>query len=154
MATTLDKEQEKLDKIEAKKQQLQQRAQALKATLRKKENALKYTHGGLVKKAGLADLSETQLLGLLLEQKAKLDTDTSILSTWDAAAAAVVVKAKKQPVIIKFEDQPTDDIKTLLKSHKLRWNRYAQHWEGDVSGQALDDIAAQIGDGPITRVQT
>lgn len=152
MVRPTTKEQEKLEAIEQKKQRLQQQAQALKASVRKKENALKYAHGGLVKKAGLAGLTEPQLLGLLLEQQRRLTADPTLLTAWEAQAEAQSQKATKQPVIIKFETKPTDDITTQLKTHKLRWNRFAKHWEGDVSIEALEHIEALIGSAPITRI--
>lgn len=154
MVQSLGAQQEKLEKIEQRKNRLTQQAQSLKASMRKKENALKFTHGGVVKKAGLADLTDTQLLGCLLEQAKRLKADPAIVDTWQSVAETATVKAKKQPVIIKFEDKPGEDVTGLLKAAKLRWNRYAQHWEGDVSGEALDEIAGIIGEGPITRIET
>lgn len=153
MVRPLTKEQEKLEAIEQKKQRLQQQAQALKASVRRKENALKYAHGGLIKKAGLAELFEDQLLGLLLEQHERLSRDQSVLQTWEAKTEAQSTKAKKQPVVIKFETTPTDDMTAQLKDHKLRWNRFAKHWEGDISLEALEQIEAVIGEAPITRIE-
>lgn len=152
MAQHLSVDEEKLQKLNQRKAQLQEREQALKASLRKKENMQKFSHGGLVKKAGLNDLSDDHLLGLLLEQKTKLDGDTSVLKSWEQRAKDLIVKSQKQPITVSFDTKPGNEITDALKRHKLRWNRYARHWEGDVSGDSLDQLSDLLGKGHITKI--
>jgi hypothetical protein len=152
MVQHLSVDEEKLQKLSQRKAQLQEREQALKASLRKKENAQKFNHGGLVRKAGLNDLSDAHLLGLLLEQKTKLDSDASVLRSWEQLATALTVKSQKQPITVSFNDKPGGEITDALKRHKLRWNRYARHWEGDVSGDSLEQLSALIGEEHITKI--
>lgn len=152
MAQHLSVDEEKLQKLNQRKAQLQEREQALKASLRKKENMQKFNHGGLVKKAGLHDLSDDHLLGLLLEQKTKLDGDASILKSWEQHAKDLTIKSQKQPITVSFDTKPGGEITDALKRHKLRWNRYARHWEGDVSGDSLDQLSDLLGEGHITKI--
>lgn len=152
MPTSVAKEQEKLAQIERRKEQLEARARALKASVRKKENARAFAHGGLVKKAGLASLTDTQLLGLLIDQKNRLDADDALLTQWEDLAASLSAKKTKYPIFIKFDDPVDDAHIALLKRYKLRWNRYARQWEGDLSRTAIDALTDILGTEPIHEI--
>jgi hypothetical protein len=54
-------------------------------------------------------------------------------------------KEKTTAVILKFDDQPTSDIREFIRSHGLRFNRFRKEWYGNIPNTRLEDLKNSLG---------
>ena len=52
-------------------------------------------------------------------------------------------KTKTTPVILKFDDQPSSDVREFIRSHGLRFNRFRSEWYGNVT--RLEELKNSLG---------
>ena len=51
-------------------------------------------------------------------------------------------KSPKNPVIVKFKDKPSEDIRISLKSLGLKWNSLRGEWEGYTNLSEIKELIA------------
>jgi hypothetical protein len=105
--------------------------------------------GKLVFRAGLSDWDPDILLGALLEIKERAGDDSSIQS-WKkrAAEANQMQDMTKHCICVKFEENPPQEIKTMLKNRKFKWNSFRGEYYGygdrEVLADSLKDYQVKI----------
>jgi hypothetical protein len=100
--------------------------------------------GGLVVKAKLDHLPTNTLFGALLTMSESLAKDSNLQKQWTAIGKdALDQEEKKQSaVILKLDSKPSDQIRALLRSHGLKWNKLREEWYGFVAN--LDSLKEGI----------
>lgn len=121
-------------KLEQKKNRLILEETRLKLKERKMRTRYLIEVGGLVTKAGLDYLPTNTLYGALLSIATSLETNLAIKDEWTR-----IVKTKldqeqtnKHAVILKFEQEPSNEIRKIIRNHGLKWNKLRQEWYGYV----------------------
>lgn len=131
---------EKRNQLEKKKNRLKQIEASLNVQERKRRTRRLIELGGLISKAKLDHWHSNSLFGALLAIKEK-EQDKNQMDDWSykggIAFSAEKSSIPKSPVIVKFEEIPTDEMKRSLKSQGLKWNALRQEWEGYV---VLEDL--------------
>lgn len=128
-----------LTKIQQKINRLKEKEAKIILADRKKRTRQLIELGGLVDKAGLADLPTNQLFGALLtlaEQK----SDLSTIHKWEQKGGAAFAKPTPlptTPIVVSFPDQPSQSIRETLRTLGLRWNKIRAEWEGIANETAL-----------------
>ena len=137
-------EEQKL-KIEQKKARVAMEETKLKLKERKMRTKALIQQGGLITKAGLDHLPTNALYGALLSIKKDLDDNENLLSAWIVKGnAAFNAESKKTtPIILKFDDEPNNDIRAFIRSHGLRFNRFRSEWYGNVA--KFDELKNSLG---------
>ena len=127
--------------VEEQKVKLEQKKNRLIAEetrLRIKERKMRTRHlielGGLVVKAKIDTLEKDTLYGALLSISEKLLENPSARTTWSEIGGNTFKEEKKllTPIIVKFESEPSSDIRKSLRTHKLSWNKFRKEWYGNV----------------------
>lgn len=128
-------------KVERKKNSLKQ----LEAYLKERERIARTSQlielGKLVVKAGLDELENNVLLGLLLEIKERA-VDEKTVQSWTQLGAAAFAKENrgKTPVIVKFATKPAQEVRYKIQDLGLKWNALRGEWQGDVKVPVLRHI--------------
>jgi hypothetical protein len=131
-------------KLEQKKARIAIDETRLKLKERKMRTRALIEQGGLITKAGLDHLPSNALYGALLFIKKDLDANENLLSKWIVKGqAAFNAERNTTAVILKFDDQPTSDIRAFIRSHGLRFNRFRSEWYGNVP--KLEDLKNSLG---------
>jgi len=106
--------------------------------LKLKERKMRTRHlievGGLVTKAGLDYLSTNTLYGALLSIATSLETNQIIKDEWTKIGKTKLdqEQTNKHAVILKFEQEPSSEIRKVIRNHSLKWNKLRQEWYGYV----------------------
>lgn len=138
----------KINLLEKRKKALEQKKNRLKeieATLNAQERKRRTRHlielGGLIAKAKVDDWSSNTLLGALLELKEK-EKDKKQMDAWAHKGGSAFAKEKpsKNPVIVKFEEKPSSEIRSSLRILGLKWNALRQEWGGYTDIQELKSL--------------
>jgi len=130
-------------RLEQKKNRLVAEETRLKLKERKMRTRNLIEVGGLVTKAGLDYLPTNTIYGALLSIAASLETNSSIKDEWTKIGKAKLdqEQTNKHAVILKFEQEPSNDIRKIIRNHGLRWNNLRSEWYGycsDVSSLKND----------------
>jgi hypothetical protein len=98
----------------------------LKLKERKMRTKALIQQGGLITKADLDHLPTNALYGALLSIKKDLGDNENLLFGWIVKGnAAFNAESKKtKHIILKFDDEPNNDIRDFIRSHGLRFNRF------------------------------
>jgi|GEM_PF-4510102 len=136
---------DELEKLRQKKEALKRKERALKEKQRKAENHRKYQLGGMVVKAGFADLDDEVIIGLLFAQKEALADNDTLLEQWRSLGIQASATPEKVGVIVKFSDKPDEEVTKNLKAAKMRWNRISKQWEGSFTRDKVDHIRSIAG---------
>jgi len=88
--------------------------------------------GGLVTKAGLDYLPANTLYGALLSIATSLENNQAIKDEWTKIGKTKLdqEQTNKHAVILKFEQEPSSEIRKVLRNHGLRWNKLRLEWYG------------------------
>jgi hypothetical protein len=142
---TIEKVELQKIKLEQKKARVAMEETKLKIKERKMRTRALIEKGGLITKAGLDHLPTNALYGGLLSLKKNLNTNENLLSSWIVHGNAAFNSETKNsiPVILKFDDEPSSDIRTFIRSHGLRFNRFRQEWYGNTT--TLDELRESLG---------
>lgn len=137
--------EEQKKRLEQKKHRLSIEETKLKLKERKARTRHLIENGGLITKAGLDHLPTNAIYGALLSIKKDLDANENLLSKWivKGQAAFNAEKTKTTPVILKFDDQPSGDVREFIRSHGLRFNRFRSEWYGNVT--RLEELKNSLG---------
>jgi len=121
-------------KLEQKKNRLIAEETRLKLKERKMRTRHLIEVGGLVTKAGLDYLSTNTLYGALLSIATSLETNQIIKDEWTKIGKTKLdqEQTNKHAVILKFEQEPSSEIRKVIRNHSLKWNKLRQEWYGYV----------------------
>jgi hypothetical protein len=100
--------------------------------------------GGLVTKAGLDYLPTNTLYGALLSIASSLETNQTIKDEWTKIGKTKLDQEQinKHAVILKFEQEPSSEIRKTIRNHGLKWNKLRKEWYGFVSD--LDSLKVEL----------
>ena len=121
-------------KLEQKKNRLILEETRLKLKERKMRTRYLIEVGGLVTKAGLDYLPTNTLYGALLSIATSLETNLAIKDEWTRIGKTKLdqEQTNKHAVILKFEQEPSNEIRKIIRNHSLKWNKLRQEWYGYV----------------------
>lgn len=121
-------------KLEQKKNRLILEETRLKLKERKMRTRYLIEVGGLVTKAGLDYLPTNTLYGALLSIATSLETNLAIKDEWTRIGKTKLdqEQTNKHAVILKFEQEPSNEIRKTIRNHGLKWNKLRQEWYGYV----------------------
>jgi len=119
-------------RLEQKKNRLVAEETRLKLKMRKMRTRHLIEVGGLVTAAGLDYLPTNTLYGALLSIAVSLEANSVIKDEWTKIGKARLTQeqANKHAVILKFEQEPSNDIRKVIRNHSLRWNKLRSEWYG------------------------
>ena len=125
----------KKKKLEQKKARVKQEELMLKLKERKSRVRHLIELGGLVTKAGIDNLPSDILLGALLSLNESLNENDRIISSWKIIGETFFTKEIKDKIaiLLTFKEQPDSDIRTLIRSHGLKWNALRKEWYGYIN---------------------
>ena len=122
----------------ARLEQKKNRLIAEETRLKLKERKMRTRHlievGGLVTKAGLDYLPTNTLYGALLSIASLLETNQTIKDEWTGIGKTKLdqEQTNKHAVILKFEQELSNEIRKVIRNHSLKWNKLRQEWYGYV----------------------
>ena len=121
-------------RLEQKKNRLILEETRLKLKERKMRTRYLIEVGGLVTKAGLDYLPTNTLYGALLSIATSLETNLAIKDEWTRIGKTKLdqEQTNKHAVILKFEQEPSNEIRKVIRNHGLKWNKLRQEWYGYV----------------------
>jgi hypothetical protein len=131
-------------------EQKKNRLIAEETRLKLKERKMRTRHlielGGLVTKAGLDYLPTNTLYGALLSIALSLETNQSIRDEWTKTGKAKLDQEQtdKHAVILKFECEPSSEIRKIVRNHGLKWNKLRCEWYGYCNN--VDSLKNDLGD--------
>lgn len=120
-------------------EQKKNRLIAEETKLKLKERKMRTRHlielGGLIVKAELDHLPTNTLYGSLLSLKESLTKQPDIRDQWTKIGKEAFdnEEKSKSAVILKFETKPDVSIRTMLRSHGLKFNLLRQEYYGYVN---------------------
>ena len=129
-------------------EQKKNRLIAEETRLKLKERKMRTRHlievGGLVTKAGLDYLPTNTLYGALLSIASSLETNQTIKDEWTEIGKTKLdqEQTNKHAVILKFEQEPSSEIRKVVRNHGLKWNKLRMEWYGYVSD--LDSLKVEL----------
>ncbi|MCF8494536.1 MAG: conjugal transfer protein TraD [Rickettsiaceae bacterium] len=129
-------------------EQKKNRLIAEETRLKLKERKMRTRHlievGGLVTKAGLDYLPTNTLYGALLLIASSLETNQTIKDEWTGIGKTKLdqEQTNKHAVILKFEQEPSGEIRKVVRNHGLKWNKLRMEWYGYVSD--LDSLKVEL----------
>ena len=132
----------------ARLEQKKNRLIAEETRLKLKERKMRTRHlievGGLVTKAGLDYLPTNTLYGALLSIALSLETNQAIKEQWTEIGKTKLdqEQTNKHAVILKFEQEPSSEIRQAVRNHGLKWNKLRTEWYGYVSD--LDSLKVEL----------
>jgi hypothetical protein len=132
-------------RLEQKKNRLVAEETRLKLKERKMRTRVLIEVGGLVTKAGLDYLSTNTLYGALLSIASSLENDPAIKDQWTKIGKTKLdqEQTNKHAVILKFEQEPSGEIRTAVRNHGLKWNKLRLEWYGYVLN--INDLKNDLG---------
>ena len=136
--------EEQKKKLEQKKNRLNAEATRIKLKERKARTRNLIENGGLITKAQLDHLPTNALYGILISAKEELDKNPELMASWTVKGNKAFNAETKQTiaVILKFNDEPEKNIRDIIRSHGLRFNRFRQEWYGNIND--LDILKTHI----------
>ena len=132
----------------ARLEQKKNRLVAEETRLKLKERKMRTRHlievGGLVTKAGLDYLPTNTLYGALLSIALSLETNQAIKEQWTEIGKTKLdqEQTNKHAVILKFEQEPSSEIRQAVRNYGLKWNKLRSEWYGYVSD--LDSLKVEL----------
>ena len=132
-------------RLEQKKNRLILEETRLKLKERKMRTRYLIEVGGLVTKAGLDYLTTSTLYGALLSIAKSLETNEEIKEQWTKMGKTKLDQEQtdKHAVILKFEQEPSSEIRTAVRNHGLKWNKLRCEWYGYCNN--VDSLKSDLG---------
>ena len=130
-------------------EQKKNRLIAEETRLKLKERKMRTRHlievGGLITKVGLDYLPTNTLYGALLSIAKSLEADEAIKEQWTKVGKAKLDQEQtdKRAVILKFEQEPSGEIRQIVRNHGLKWNKLRCEWYGYCNN--LDSLKNDLG---------
>lgn len=140
-----------MNKVEEQKVRLSQKKTRIAAEemrLKLKERKMRTRHlievGGLVVKADLDYLPTNTLYGALLSLQKEIKSNPKIQEDWTKVGKEKFNQehVENTPIIIQFEEDPKQEIKTTVREFGLRFNRFRSEWYGNCSD--LDGLKSKL----------
>ena len=104
--------------------------------------------GDLAAQAGLGNLGDDAFYGALLSLTPVSDAQ---VRQWSGVGREALDRARaaaqdnRQPTILSFDQQPSRETGTLLRSNGFRFNRLLRHWEGMACPEEAERLATRCG---------
>ena len=117
-------------------EQKKNRLIAEETRLKLKERKMRTRHlievSGLITKVGLDYLPTNTLYGALLSIAKSLEADEVVKEQWTKIGKTKLDQEQtdKYAVILKFEQEPSSEIRTVVRNHGLKWNKLRCEWYG------------------------
>jgi len=120
-------------KLEQKKNRLIAEETRLKLKERKMRTRHLIEMGGLIVKAELDYLPINTLYGALLLIATSLEKNPAIKDEWTKIGKTKLNQEQqnKTAIILKFEQEPTNEIRKIIRNHGLKWNKFRSEWYGE-----------------------
>jgi hypothetical protein len=120
-------------KLEQKKNRLIAEETRLKLKERKMRTRHLIETGGLIVKAELDYLPINTLYGALLSIATSLEKNPVIKDEWTKIGKTKLNQEQqnKTAIILKFEQEPTNEIRKIIRNHGLKWNKFRSEWYGE-----------------------
>ena len=120
-------------KLEQKKNRLIAEETRLKLKERKMRTRHLIEMGGLIVKAELDYLPINTLYGALLSIATSLEKNPVIKDEWTKIGKTKLNQEQqnKTAIILKFEQEPTNEIRKIIRNHGLKWNKFRAEWYGE-----------------------
>jgi hypothetical protein len=134
-------------KLEQKKNRLIAEETRLKLKERKMRTRHLIEMGGLIVKAELDYLPINTLYGALLSIATSLEKNPEIKDEWTKIGKTKLNQEQqnKTAIILKFEQEPTNEIRKIIRKHGLKWNKFRMEWYGECHNlQSLKHELANI----------
>lgn len=96
--------------------------------------------GRLAAKANIDSLDSNILLGAFLEIASRMN-DKECVSTWIKNSSNKEQEKKGNRFAVSFKEQPSNEVKELLKSLGFRWNSFRGEYFGIASAESLEEIS-------------
>lgn len=137
---------ERLDRVARKKAKVEQEAARLKLAQRKARTRDLIALGGLVAKAGLADLSTTALYAAFKRLAAEAQ-DPAKVTLWEREGGRLFEAEDSACVlaVARFPDKLPPDITAALRALGFRRNKMLNQWEGRVDYLAAESLVKEAG---------
>lgn len=134
-------------KLEQKKNRLIAEETRLKLKERKMRTRHLIEVGGLVTKARLDYLPTNTLYGALLSIAASLENNSGIMSEWTKIGKSKLdeEQTNKHAVILKFDQEPSGEIRKSIREHGLKWNKLRLEWYGYCDTKSLEEAMMTLG---------
>ena len=141
-----------MQNVKEQKVRLEQKKNRLIAEetrLKLKERKIRTRHlievGGLVTKAGLDYLPTNTLYGALLSIAHDLETNQAIKEQWTKTGKTKLdlEQTNKHAIILKFEKEPSNDTRKIIRNHGLKWNKLRAEWYGYCAN--VDSLKSDLG---------
>lgn len=144
---------ERLDRVARKKAKVEQEAARLKLAQRKARTRDLIALGGLVAKAGLADLSTAALYAAFKHLAAEAE-DPARVALWEREGGRLFEAEDNARVlaVARFPEKLPPDITAALRAAGFRRNKVLNHWEGRVDYPAAEKLVREAG-GIMERVK-
>ena len=132
-------------RLEQKKNRLIAEETRLKLKERKMRTRHLIAIGGLVTKAGLDYLPTNTLYGALLSIAKSLETNDVVKEQWTKIGKTKLdqEQTNKNAVILKFEQEPSNEIRKVIRNHGLKWNKLRCEWYGYCNN--VDSLKSDLG---------
>ena len=130
-------------------EQKKNRLIAEETRLKLKERKMRTRHlievGGLITKVGLDYLPTNTLYGALLSIAKSLEADEAVKEQWTKVGKTKLDQEQtdKRAVILKFEQEPSGEIRQVVRNHGLKWNKLRCEWYGYCNN--LDSLKNDLG---------
>ena len=130
-------------------EQKKNRLIAEETRLKLKERKMRTRHlievGGLITKAGLDYLSTNTLYGALLSIASSLEANQLIKDEWTKIGKTKLDQEQinKHALILKFEQEPSSEIRKVVRNHGLKWNNLRCEWYGFIFN--IDSLKNDLG---------
>lgn len=130
-------------------EQKKNRLIAEETRLKLKERKMRTRHlievGGLVTKAGIGYLPTNTLYGALLSIAVSLENNPIVKEEWTKIGKNKLdeEQVNRHAVILKFECEPSIEIRKSIREHGLRWNKLRSEWYGYCA--SVDSLKSDLG---------
>jgi hypothetical protein len=143
---------ERRSDLERQKIALLGKEKALQEKERKERTRKLIELGGLISKAKLDHLDTKTLYGALLSLQPQVE-NTSTVAQWSKQGQVAFMDKNAEnnavPIIVQFQEKPSEEARTVLRSLGLRWNSIRQEWQGITQPEPVQKAAKQFG-GKVT----
>jgi len=137
---------ERLDRVARKKAKVEQEAARLKLAQRKARTRDLIALGGLVAKAGLADLSTAALYAAFKRLAAEAQDPAKVV-LWEREGGRLfqVEEDARVLAVARFPDKLPPDITAALRAAGFRRNKVLNQWEGRVDYLVAESLVKEAG---------
>ena len=117
-----------MEKLAQKKAEIEQREKVLRDRERKLKTRRFIEVGSIASKFGIDGFDDETLMGAFAELQEK-SKQATVLAEWKQKGEALSI-SRHSPLIISFGNEPSNEVKTVLKEKRFKWNTFNKEWHG------------------------